>query len=113
MIGQPYSGKLKVRLDERRVDAADSDHRLPPTLHFVICFELQVDAERVMKVLPQRMARHGLALHPEKTRLLRFHPPTESEAGGPTFDFLGFTSSNSSSSAGLRSLCGFSGSRYV
>jgi len=36
MIGQPYSGKLKVRLDERRVDAADSDHRLPPTLHFIV-----------------------------------------------------------------------------
>jgi RNA-directed DNA polymerase len=91
MIGQPYSGKLKVRLDERRVDAAESDRRLPPTLHFVICFELQADAERVMKALPQRMARYRLALHPDKTRLLEFRPPTQGGEGGPTFDFLGFT----------------------
>jgi RNA-directed DNA polymerase len=58
---------------------------------FVICFELQADAERVMKALPQRMARYGLALHPDKTRLLEFRPPADGGDGGPTFDFLGFT----------------------
>jgi group II intron reverse transcriptase/maturase len=58
---------------------------------FVICFEQQADPERVMKVLPQRMARYGLSLHPEKTRLIAFCPPTEGGTGGPTFDFLGFT----------------------
>jgi group II intron reverse transcriptase/maturase len=58
---------------------------------FAICFELQADAERVMKVLPQRMARYGLALHPAKTRLIEFRPPTEGRKGGSTFDLLGFT----------------------
>jgi RNA-directed DNA polymerase len=60
---------------------------------FVICFERQEDAERVMDVLPKRMARFGLALHPDKTRLLHFGKPRGSSGGkGPsTFDFLGFT----------------------
>jgi hypothetical protein len=58
---------------------------------FVICFELQTDADRVMKALPQRMARYGLALQPDKTRLLEFRSPTNGGDGGPTFDFLGFT----------------------
>lgn len=59
----------------------------------VICFERKDDAERVMAVLPKRMAKHNLTLHPEKTRLLPFHRP-RGEDGGPkpdTFDFLGFT----------------------
>ena len=61
---------------------------------FVIGFERQDDAERVMDVLPKRMARHGLALHPDKTRLLCFRrpPSAQTSAKGPaTFDFLGFT----------------------
>jgi group II intron reverse transcriptase/maturase len=61
---------------------------------FVICFEHQDDAERVLEVLPKRMARYGLTLHPDKTRLLDFRrPPNDQDRGkGPgTFDFLGFT----------------------
>ena len=58
---------------------------------FVICFELQADAERVMAVLLKRMEKYGLALHPEKTRLLDFRSPTGGGSGGTTFDFLGFT----------------------
>lgn len=61
---------------------------------FVIGFQYQEDAERVMAVLPQRMQRYGLTLHPEKTRLLDFRrPPVGQQRGkGPgTFDFLGFT----------------------
>jgi len=57
------------------------------------------DAQRIMEVLPQRMSKYGLTVHPEKTRLIRFHPddPDDSEAtegDSPlpkTFDFLGFT----------------------
>ncbi|WP_437904015.1 hypothetical protein WME95_36840 [Sorangium sp. So ce327] len=40
------------------------------------------------------MARHGLTLHPDKTRLLDFHRPPSEQMGGKgssTFDFLGFT----------------------
>ena len=61
---------------------------------FVIAFELEEDARRVMAVLPKRMEKYGLALHPDKTRLMDFRrPPPEQQTGkGPgTFDFLGFT----------------------
>jgi RNA-directed DNA polymerase len=60
----------------------------------VIGFEYREDAERVRAVLPRRMQRYGLALHPDKTRLLDFRqPPAAQQDGkGPgTFDFLGFT----------------------
>jgi group II intron reverse transcriptase/maturase len=58
---------------------------------FVIGFEQQEDAKRVMEVLPQRMGRYGLTLHPEKTRLLPFERPKAKGGKGPaTFDFLGF-----------------------
>jgi group II intron reverse transcriptase/maturase len=61
---------------------------------FVICFEHRDDAERVRKVLPQRMQRYGLTLHPDKTRLVPFQRPglEQQDGKGPaTFDFLGFT----------------------
>jgi group II intron reverse transcriptase/maturase len=61
---------------------------------FVICFAHRDDAERVLKVLPQRMQRYGLTLHPDKTRLLPFQRPglAQHDGKGPaTFDFLGFT----------------------
>jgi RNA-directed DNA polymerase len=61
---------------------------------FVIGFELEEDARRVMDVLPQRMAKYGLTLHPDKTRLLPFRRPPRGQQGGQgeaTFDFLGFT----------------------
>jgi group II intron reverse transcriptase/maturase len=61
---------------------------------FVIAFEKQEDAVRVMEVLPKRLAKYGLSLNEEKTRLIRFErPPRDQQKGkGPgTFDFLGFT----------------------
>ena len=66
---------------------------------FVIGVAREDDARRIMKVLPQRMSKYGLTVHPEKTRLIRFEPPEAAgsepvEAGTPapqTFDFLGFT----------------------
>lgn len=61
---------------------------------FVIGFERKDDAERVKRVLGKRLDRYGLALHPDKTRLLPFgRPPQGRKSGkGPTaFDFLGFT----------------------
>lgn len=59
----------------------------------VIGFERRDDAERVMRVLPQRLGRFGLTPHPEKTRLVRFGWPPRgaSSKGHATFDFLGFT----------------------
>lgn len=61
---------------------------------FVMCFELESDARRVMQVLPKRMEKYGLQLHPEKTRLLPFRrPPKEQKSGKgeATLDFVGFT----------------------
>jgi RNA-directed DNA polymerase len=64
---------------------------------FVIGFEHESDARRVLEVLPQRFAKHGLTLHPDKTRLVPFRRPSQrlpSEPAGPrpgTFDLLGFT----------------------
>jgi group II intron reverse transcriptase/maturase len=66
---------------------------------FVIGVAREDDAKRIMDVLPKRMSKYGLTVHPEKTRLLRFEPPQaansateERDSPGPrTFDFLGFT----------------------
>ena len=37
---------------------------------FVLCFTNRADAERVMRVLPKRLSKYGLELHPDKTRLI-------------------------------------------
>lgn len=64
---------------------------------FVIAFELEADARRMMDVLPKRFGKYGLRLHPEKTRLVRFSrpsrnaPPGDDVAEPKSFDLLGFT----------------------
>lgn len=59
---------------------------------FVMVFANHDDALRVQAVLPQRLARFGLTLHPEKTRLIDFRRPTDRNDGASpgSFDFLGF-----------------------
>jgi RNA-directed DNA polymerase len=62
---------------------------------FVMAFEDFLDARRVFEVLGKRVGRFGLALHPDKTRMVDFrflrpdgrHPLTQAT----TFDLLGFT----------------------
>lgn len=66
---------------------------------FVIAFEREDDARRVYDVLPKRFEKYGLALHPEKTRLVPFQRPSWSKDDDGTtkgtergtFDLLGFT----------------------
>lgn len=65
---------------------------------FVIGTVREDDARRIMEVLPKRMSKYGLTVHPEKTRLVRFQGPgakaVDEDEGKPeprTFDFLGFT----------------------
>jgi RNA-directed DNA polymerase len=66
---------------------------------FIIGVAREEDARRIMEVLPKRMSKYGLTVHPEKTRLVRFEPTqaadSETEERLPpaprTFDFLGFT----------------------
>lgn len=60
----------------------------------VFGFEREDDAQRVRAVLGKRLARFGLRLQSEKTRLIPFQrPPVSQRRGkGPgSFDFLGFT----------------------
>jgi group II intron reverse transcriptase/maturase len=64
---------------------------------FVLGFEQRAEAERFLRQLRERLAKFGLELHPEKTRLIEFgrfagSNRNERGAGKPeTFDFLGFT----------------------
>lgn len=59
----------------------------------VLAFEREDDARRVLAVLPKRFGKHGLTLHPEKTRLVDFRRPGRSTDSGKrrSFDMLGFT----------------------
>jgi RNA-directed DNA polymerase len=59
-----------------------------------ILFAEKVDAERVLRVLPERFGKYGLALHPDKTRLVEFKRPGQKPRRDDrpgTFDLLGFT----------------------
>jgi len=56
---------------------------------FIIGFENEEDAQRVYKVLPKRMDKFCLTIHPEKSKLIEFAPKGKGKAD--TFDFLGFT----------------------
>jgi group II intron reverse transcriptase/maturase len=64
---------------------------------FVVGFQHKADAERMLAELRERFAQFGLALHPDKTRLIEFgrYAAERREARGlgkpETFDFLGFT----------------------
>ena len=64
---------------------------------FVIGFSDHRDAQRVMEVLPKRFGKYGLTLHPTKTKLVSFRPPSSrtkdrtSDDRPGTFDLLGFT----------------------
>lgn len=57
----------------------------------VIIFEHELDAQRVMSVLPKRFGKYGLTLHPEKTRLVDFRQPRRSRREPGSFELLGFT----------------------
>jgi len=63
----------------------------------VMVFSCEKDARRVLAVLSKRFEKYGLALHPEKTRLVEFRrpdlrSPLRGGRGRPgTFDLLGFS----------------------
>jgi group II intron reverse transcriptase/maturase len=63
----------------------------------VLVFSCEKDALRVMEVLPKRLGKYGLTIHPEKTQLIDFNKPkteegsTEDPSKPATFNFLGFT----------------------
>jgi group II intron reverse transcriptase/maturase len=60
----------------------------------VIGCALEGDARRIMAVLPKRLARFGLRIHPTKTALIAFRKPEAhpgDDPGNGTCDFLGLT----------------------
>ncbi len=64
---------------------------------FVVGFQYRHEAERFLVELRERFAKFGLALHPDKTRLIEFGPFADRNRRGrgqgkpETFNFLGFT----------------------
>jgi RNA-directed DNA polymerase len=66
---------------------------------FVVGFEHREEAEHFLADLRERFARFGLALHPDKTRLIEFgryadrHRRGRGDGKPETFNFLGFTHS--------------------
>jgi RNA-directed DNA polymerase len=87
-----FEQEAKPRLRERAFLVRYADD-------FVIGFRDQRDAQRVMEVLPKRFGKYGLTVHPTKTKLVPFCPPSSQtkDQSGPgahrpgTFDLLGFT----------------------
>ena len=63
----------------------------------VVGFEYQADAERFLKDFQERLAKFGLTVHPDKTRLIEFgqfarwRRKKRGEGEPETFTFLGFT----------------------
>jgi RNA-directed DNA polymerase len=66
---------------------------IPTFDDLVMVFSEELEAREVQKVLPKRVERFGLTLHPEKTRLVPFRRPRWDGSGpkSDSFDFLGFT----------------------
>ena len=63
---------------------------------FVVGLRDRRDADRVMDVIPKRFGKYGLTVHPTKTKLVPFCPPSSRTKGDNddrpgTFDLLGFT----------------------
>lgn len=69
---------------------------------FVCCFELEEDANRFFKELKERLAKFNLELAEEKSKIIPFgkNAPESKES----FDFLGFTHSNSKGRRGYYKL---------
>src|SRR6202048_3018930 len=63
----------------------------------VVGFQRRTDAERFLREFKERLAKFGLELHPDKTRLIEFgrfaarDRPQRGEGKPETFTFLGFT----------------------
>lgn len=73
---------------------------------FLLGFTNREDALRVLQVLPKRLGKYGLTLHPEKTKLIDLEEEGKGTRGQEkeTFDFLGFTHYMGASLKGRRVL---------
>jgi hypothetical protein len=87
VLDEWFEHVVKPRLGGRAVLVRYADD-------FVILFAREDDARRVLEVLPRRLGKYGLTVHPEKTQLVDFRRPRGQGSDGPrpgTFTFLGFT----------------------
>jgi hypothetical protein len=72
----------------------------------VVGFQRRADAERFLEQFRERLAKFGLELHPEKTRLIEFgrfaraNRQARGEGEPESFTFLGFTHSCGTNSRG-------------
>ena len=67
--------------------------QIPGATRFLVLFEDETDANHFAAMLPERLAKFGLEVAPEKTRLLPFGAKSwrQGRKATGTFDFLGFT----------------------
>ena len=71
--------------------------RFPRATRLVVGFQYEQDARAMRTALAERLAKFGLELHPEKTRVIRFGRYAHKDCvrdgrkRSETFDFLGFT----------------------
>ena len=71
--------------------------KLPSATRLLLTFEQRADADETAKALAERLAKFGLRLHEDKTRLIEFgrfataNRWRRGEGRPETFDFLGFT----------------------
>lgn len=85
------SGDVHVRFCERL------GVRFPGPTHLVVGFQHRAEAERFLEEFQERLAKFGLEIHPEKTRLIEFgrfaqaNRQQRGEGKPETFTFLGFT----------------------
>jgi RNA-directed DNA polymerase len=110
--GTPQGGVISPLLANVFLhDAIDTwfEHDIKPRLRgraelvryaddIAMVFANEQDARRVLEVLPKRLEKYGLKLHPDKTRLVAFQrppadrddDPTNSGASSSSFEMLGF-----------------------
>ena len=72
---------------------------------FIVCVQKKKDAERILAALKERLAKFGLELSAEKTKVIPFGRYAEENARRkgqkpPAFDFLGFTHFNGKTRSG-------------
>jgi 5-carboxymethyl-2-hydroxymuconate isomerase len=76
-----FQDEVEPRLESRALMCRYADD-------IVFAFQRQVDAERFFRVLPKRLAKYGLELSAEKSRLVRFSRYRVGKKS-EKFDFLG------------------------
>ncbi|MEK6247319.1 MAG: reverse transcriptase domain-containing protein [Planctomycetales bacterium] len=98
VLDQWFEQEVKPRLKSRAFLILGTDAQRWSADDFVIGFRDHSDAQRVMEVIPKRLGKYGLTVHPTKTKLVRFQPPSSrKDRNEPpddcpgTFDLLGFT----------------------